>query len=194
MFFDRTQVNYYKLQNIRSASYKCGYCSNTVASEWGYKIGQYGDGSGTDVGRIHICSSCNGPSFFFADKQVSPLPKIGESIGFLPDNVASLYEEARNCSSAGAYTASVLCCRKILMNAAVGLGAAEGLKFIEYVNYLSSKGYIPPNSTKWIDQIRTTGNIATHEIKLIPKQESDKILKFTEMLLRIVHELPGLAD
>jgi len=47
--------------------------------------------------------------------------------------------------SVNAYTASVLCCRKLLMNLAVSKGAKEGENFFKYVDYLATKGYIPPN-------------------------------------------------
>jgi Domain of unknown function (DUF4145) len=193
MYFDRNITNYQYLQSIRCFTYKCGYCSNAVASEWGYKIGAHSDGSGTHIGGIYICSSCNGPTFILDGKQIGPLPKLGNAIRFLPDNISSLYNEARNCSSSGAFTATVLCCRKILMNAAVFLGASEGMKFVEYVNFLSEKNYIPPNSIKWVDQIRVTGNIATHEIKVVDREDATKTLLFTEMMLKIIYEMPNLA-
>lgn len=40
------------------------------------------------------------------------------------------------------------------MNIAVDQGAKEGLKFIEYVTYLSDNGYTPPNGKHWDDHIR----------------------------------------
>ena len=53
------------------------------------------------------------------------------------------------------------------MNIAVVQGAEEGLKFIEYVEYLASNGFIPPNGKGWVDHIRQKGNEATHEIALM---------------------------
>jgi hypothetical protein len=58
----------------------------------------------------------------------------------------------------------VLLCRKMLMNVAVHEGAAEGLKFIEYVTYLSDHGYVPPfhrmENIGWI----TSGRKATRRL------------------------------
>jgi hypothetical protein len=38
------------------------------------------------------------------------------------------------CYSVQAYTSAALCCRKLLMNICVGLGADEGKKFAFYVD------------------------------------------------------------
>ena len=79
------------------------------------------------------------------------------------------------------------------LHIAVAHGAGEGLKFIEYVDYLRAKGFIPPNGDKWVDKIRTSGNEATHEIRIMVPAESQMIIGFVEMLLRFVFEFPSLA-
>jgi len=76
------------------------------------------------------------------------------------------------------------------MNIAVSQGAKEGLEFIKYVNYLSDKGYIPPNGKHWVDHIRKKGNEATHEIALMKENDAKELMAFTEMLLRFVYEFP----
>ncbi len=58
------------------------------------------------------------------------------------------------------------------MNIAVEQGAKEGLRFIEYVNYLSDEGYTPPNGKHWVDHIRKKGNEATHEIAIMNASNS----------------------
>lgn len=78
------------------------------------------------------------------------------------------------------------------MNIAVALSAKEGLKFIEYVEFLSGKGYIPPNGKHWVDHIRVKGNEATHEIALMTLPEASDLLTFTEMLLRFIYEFPTM--
>jgi len=84
-----------------------------------------------------------------------------------------------------------MACRKILMNVAVHLKADEGQSFLDYVNFLDSKGYIPPNGKEWVDEIRKRGNTATHEIRLMENQDAELILTFTEMLLKFVYEFPS---
>ena len=88
-----------------------------------------------------------------------------------------------------AFTSSVLACRKILMHVAVDKGAKEGESFQFYVNYLDEEGYIPREGKAWIDEIRNKGNVATHEIILINKEDAEEILKFTELLLIMNYEL-----
>jgi hypothetical protein len=111
----------------------------------------------------------------------------------VPEALNALYEEARRCTSQNCFTAAVLVCRKMLMNIAVQEGAAEGLKFIEYVTHLSDHGYVPPNGKHWVDHIRKKGNEATHEIALMSENDARELLGFVEMLLRFIYELPKMV-
>ena len=79
------------------------------------------------------------------------------------------------------------------MNIAVQEGAAEGLKFIEYVDYLANKGFVPPNGKAWVDHIRKKGNEATHEIALMNEQEAQDLITFVEMLLKFIYEFPNMV-
>jgi hypothetical protein len=115
----------------------------------------------------------------------------GASIDHLPPTVESLYNEARNCMSVSAPTASALASRKLLMNIAVHLGAAEDQKFFKYVNYISDNGYVPPNAKGWVDHIRDKGNEATHEIPAVSLEDAKDLLTFMEMLLKLVFEFPN---
>jgi hypothetical protein len=109
----------------------------------------------------------------------------------LPQQLADLYAEARNCMTVSAFTAAVLTARKLLMNVAVHLGASEGDKFVAYVDHLVSKGYVPPNATIWVDHIRKKGNEANHEIRLMERPDAEDLLTFIEMILKLVFEYPG---
>jgi hypothetical protein len=109
----------------------------------------------------------------------------------LPEGIAGLYEEARRCTSARAYTAAVLACRKILMHIAVERGAATGEKFIAYVDYLAKQGYVPPDGRIWVDHIRTKSNEANHEIVAMTDTDAADLVTFVEMLLRFIYEFPA---
>lgn len=181
-------MRWQNLQSIKSKQYTCGYCGNLVASIFGYP-------SLDDLNihlpeKIHICPHCSQPTFFNA---ISQIPGIspGAEIKFLPNDVEQLYAEARKSVSIGAPTASILASRKLLMNIAVSQGANEGLKFIEYVDYLATKGFLPPNGREWVDHIRSKGNEATHEIKLMSTADAEELISFTEMLLKIIFEFPN---
>lgn len=77
------------------------------------------------------------------------------------------------------------------MHIAVAKGAKDGLKFIEYVEYLSAQNYIPPDAKDWVDHIREKGNEANHEITIMTKQDAEDLIAFSEMLLKLIYEFPA---
>jgi hypothetical protein len=173
---------------LDSRKYVCGHCDNPISSEDGYVAK---DSRGNIVRYIYICHYCELPTFFNYNDDKIPGSSFGKSVGFLPEVVESLYDEARNCTQVSAYTASVLCSRKLLMNIAVSKGAKEGLKFVQYIDYLADKNYLPPGGREWVDHIRKTGNEATHEIKVKGQDDAEELIKFMEMLLKFIYEFPG---
>ncbi len=170
-------------------TYTCGYCGVTVGPSQGYRGTVHGVG---DTGIILLCPNCSQPTFISLEKRQVPAPRLGADVTGVTDlGVLALYEAARRCTAADAFTAAVLICRKILMNLAVAKGAQSGLKFAEYVTFLEAKGWVPPDGHPWVDAIRTTGNEATHEIALKEKADAERLLGFVEMLLRFMFEFPG---
>lgn len=192
-FFDPEHRGWRQPQAIKNETYVCGYCNHRVSSDRGYKLGQHSDASGFQVGGIYICPNCHGPTFFSEHSGRFPTPSLGNSVSNVPEGLNLLYEEARKCTSQSCFTAAVLLCRKMLMNIAVEQGAKEGLRFIEYVNYLSEQGYTPPNGKHWVDHIRKKGNEATHEIAIMKEADAKELLAFTEMLLRFIYEFPSMV-
>lgn len=171
------------LTNIGSTQYTCGWCSNLVGTPVGF-YDQKGVG-----GRIHICPHCEKPTVF-SERQV-PGVAYGAPVEHLPADISSLYQEARQSTSASCYTGAVLICRKLLMNIAVSQGAKEGGTFISYVEYLADNGYVPPNGKGWVDHIRKKGNEATHEIVLMTNGDAKELISFVEMLLKFIYEFPS---
>lgn len=192
-FYIEGRFNWHRIQAIPNAAFICGYCTTKVSSNRGYVLGHGSDGSGQHLGHIRICPNCGGPVFFAPDGSMRPSPAFGNEVAHVPVELGKLYAEARRCTSATSYTAAVLVCRKMLMNIAVEQGASENLKFIEYVNYLADKGYVPPNGKHWVDHIRKKGNEATHEISLMTEGDAKELLTFVEMLLRFIYEFPQLV-
>ena len=184
------KIEWSNIQDLESKSYVCGHCGHSIASHKGYK----GKTAAPDSRPVYcyICHQCNKPTYFHYNTQI-PGPVYGQPIKHIPDqNVEKLYDEARNCYTIGAFTSSVMCCRKLLMNIAVSEGAVEGKNFFEYVNYLNDNSYIPPKGKPWVDVIRKLGNEANHSIEFKTTEESKLILTFTEMLLKFIYEMPGL--
>jgi Domain of unknown function (DUF4145) len=178
---------------IAHTAFECGYCGNRVGSGSGSQLVNQTPGApGGSIAWIRICPECNGPNVFGPVGRVPGIP-FGDHVPHLPEGLEKLYEEARASASANAYTAAVLVCRKMLMNIAVAEGAKEGKKFIEYVEHLSAKGFVPPNGTAWVDYIRKRGNEATHEIELMTEPDAKALIIFVEMLLRFIYEFPQLV-
>jgi len=176
---------------LSSKSYTCGYCGKPLASEKGYAAIHATYSALNEY--IYICHHCNKPTYCTSGQQ-TPGPIFGNDVEHLPSEIDYLYNEARKCMSCNGFTASVLCSRKLLMNIAVSKGAKKGLKFIEYVEYLSEKGFVPPNGKKWVDHIRKKGNEATHEIAIMKQEDAEELIKFLEMLLKFIYEFPGIME
>jgi len=175
---------WYNAYQVPSRKYQCGYCGNRVAANVGYYV------NGNPAISICICPFCEKPSYFAPNEQV-PGVVPGSDVKSLPGDIEALYAEARRCFSLRGYTAAVIVCRKLLMNIAVAQGAPGGQSFIEYVEYLAVNGFVPPNGKAWVDHIRKKGNEANHEIILMTQQDAEKLISFTEMLLKFIYEFPS---
>jgi hypothetical protein len=163
-----------------------------VASAQGY-IARPSFGPAPPSAFIYICPSCGSPTLCDERGDLFPKSPPGKPVANVPDDLVALYDEARRSAGAEAFTASVLTCRKILMNIAVEKGAEEGRPFTHYVQYLDDQGYIPPNGKSWVDYIRKRGNEANHEIALMNQQDAIKLISFIEMLLRFIYEFPSMV-
>lgn len=173
---------------IGSRNYKCGFCGQNIAEQMGFRT-QPGN---PQSGYIYICHFCKNPTYFDHEGVQLPGPLQGRDIDEIdrPD-VKKLYDEARRCMSTNCFTGSILCSRKLLMNIAVSKKAAEGLTFVEYVEYLAANHYTPPGSEEWVNHIRQKGNEATHEIKEPSPEDAKDLIDFLELLLIFIYEFPA---
>ena len=174
---------WHSLDNIGPRPYKCGYCGAMSGSRSGYFRNHYN-------WRIYICSNCARPTFFEGEQQ-NPASLVGSPVSHIPEEIEILYNEIRKCTSFGAYNCAVLVGRKLLMNIAVKQGAEQGKTFLEYIDYLASKGYIPPNGKEWVDYIRNKGSEADYEVVLMVREDASEIITFIEMLLKFIYEFPS---
>ncbi|MDG6893880.1 hypothetical protein Cp4446_02952 [Clostridium perfringens] len=173
---------------LKSKTYKCGYCGERVATNKGYKCS---DITGNPTEYIYICHNCDKPTFFNQCGDQTPGILYGDEVEHLSSEVKALYDEARNCFSVNAFTSSILCCRKLLMNCAVEQGAEEGKQFVYYINFLEDNHYTPKNIKACIDKIRTLGNDGTHKIESRTKEEAELAIDFTSLVLKMIYEAPG---
>ncbi len=106
--------NWWNPNVLKAKAWTCGYCGNLVSSDRGYHGTVNEDGSGQECAGIRICPQCKGPTFFTPEGIQHPRITIGESVPNVPPKLGMLYDEARASATAGAYTAAVLTCRKML--------------------------------------------------------------------------------
>lgn len=180
--------------------YLCAWCGHRVSSHQGYAATRSSSRISAQTfltAHISICPDCSRPTYFEGEaipdaKELQlPAPMLGLDVQHLPPEVAALYNEARECSAAGAYTAAVLLARKLLMHVGVEQGAASNLNFVGFIDYLATKGFVPPNGRAWVDRIRQLGNEANHEIVLVDQAKAEEALLFLGWLLKFAYELPG---
>jgi hypothetical protein len=193
-FFDPNIAGYYKPIRLKTESFICGHCNNPINSDSGYKIGEHQDGSGNQFGGVYICPSCLGATFIAPSREQFPKPTFGKDVDNLSEDLDRLYIEARQSTSVGAYTASILTCRKILMHVAVDLLADENQSFVKYVEWLYDNNHIPRRAKTWVDYIRTKGNEANHEIVIMNEEEAKKLINFIEILLKSNYEFPSIIE
>jgi Domain of unknown function (DUF4145) len=116
------------------------------------------------------------------------------TVSNLPSDVAAAWTEARRSHATGAYTAAEIMCRKILMHLAVDMsGSAPGKSFVQYIDDLEAGNYIMAGLKPVVDQIRSRGNKANHELPASTQQESISTMTITQHLLSGIYELPTLA-
>jgi hypothetical protein len=182
------ELHWGKTDGIRSFSYTCGGCGNKVASNAGYQAAAPNGAPN----HIYICPMCHMPTVHIgSSNEYAPGARYGEAVENVPDDLASLYEEARTSIANGCHTGSVLLCRKILMHIAVEKGAEEGKQFRYYVEFLSESHYVPPDGKGWVDYIRVRGNEANHEIRIMKREDAEALISFVGMLLKLIFEFPN---
>jgi hypothetical protein len=169
--------------------FRCGYCGTQVS---GAVVARY-----VPDGAFHVqwvqCPNCANGSVVDPEDRVHPSPRFGPEVIGLPPEISAAYDEARDAMSVNAFTACELVCRKILMHIAVEKGAAEGEPFAAYIDHLEGQGYVTPPMKGWVDQIRTIGNAATHELTPPQRVRAESVIMFTAELLRLVYEMDALT-
>jgi len=177
----------------------CGWCGQSVVSQVGlFRQDQWLDVNSISFGQmqekirdIRICPDCGGATTFIRDVQY-PRPLLGDNLkytGTSPDveTIVSLYNEARIALSQGAWSCSVLMFRKLLMHIAVEQGAKPGLRFIEYVEFLKTKGIVGTPMHGLLDRVRRDGNEENHEVVRATEDKAKELLTLVTLLIRSVY-------
>ena len=172
---DFKRNNWHHISGLESCAYTCWNCGKYVASDRGF-VSDY-------ISRIYICPHCQAPYMHDKLNHWYPASIPGRSIARVPDDIKNIFDEARVCFGAGAYTATVMLLRKILMNIAVAEGAETNMKFFQYVEYLCTERIVHKKQQKQAEEIKELGNAANHEIESRTKSDAEKMLKLIELIL-----------
>lgn len=118
-----------------------------------------------------------------------PAPRVSG----MPPTLEGAWEEVLLSGQAGAWTASELMCRKILMHVAVDkFKAPEGEAFTVYVKALDEAHFFPKMLQPLLDGIRERGNRATHDVAASPERQAIKTIQITHHVLRTIYELANV--
>lgn len=184
--FCEKETQWKNAEKLPSKTFVCCNCGKEIASNQGYMgLSNYDT---KPHSYIYICHCCFAPNVFDIDDKPMIFPKTGKKIANLPENVSNLYNEVRACLQAGAFTASAMLMRKMLMDIAV----AEGIKgchtFNQCVEALCKEGIVPKKARHLAEAVRKLGNDVNHELKTAKPEETYVLFKFIEMLLEVNYE------
>jgi hypothetical protein len=108
-----------------------------------------------------------------------------------PAELSRLFDEAARSYGAGAFTATALVCRKVLMACACQEGDTDGKQFVTYVDYITNTVLTFPKAKTAIDAIRTIGNDANHDVKFVSQADARRAMEIVTYLLNTVYSLPA---
>lgn len=104
------------------------------------------------------------------------------------DTIKNLFDEAKKCYSINAYSASILCCRTLIINYANSKGAQDSVSFISGIDYLVENNYMPENRGDLIKNIKVREYPTKKEFKMSNKEEAEEIISFIDILLKFNSE------
>lgn len=107
-----------------------------------------------------------------------------------PAEMARLFTESAAAFGAGAFTASAMASRKILMACACREGAKEGGTFKGYVEYITTSVLPFPRAAAAISKIKDIGNDANHDLEFVTHDDAKTALGIVTYLLNTIYSFP----
>ncbi len=148
-----------------------------------------------------LCVSCGTGAVADEYGRISPSIKEFPTPDGTPSAEKKVWEEVRDCLAVGAYNASAMLCRKLLLHLVFthersqDPGAtARNINFAQAVQYLVDRGVITAAYGPLATEIRNIGNRANHELPDITRDEARKIALFTHHMFVSVYEMPKKAS
>jgi len=108
-----------------------------------------------------------------------------------PDELGQLFNEGVTCFAAGAFTASSMISRKLLMVCACNEGDTDGKSFASYVNFITHNVLNYPKARDAIDKIRDIGNDANHDVAFVNEGDARLSLQIVYYMLNSIYSLPS---
>ena len=163
--------------------YRCGHCGANICVSKGnqHSPGQY---------YLPKCYNCDLPTIITRHDKRYPPSGLSITVKGLPEHIGEVYKEVKDCLVIGAWTATNMLARKLLMNVAVDKGADENKAFAYYVVWMDKSEWNTTGLKLGLDRIRAKGNDANHEIKEVSKEDVEEIFELLTMFLRLVYEFP----
>lgn len=182
-----------KAREKKEVTLYCPYCATRVRAESDTRI--FDADSGSIKYHIHKCPECFMPIIIGLDGNIIPQSQVlpFEDVRYLPSRIEKLYNECRKSFGNECFHATIMVARSLLMHVAADKGAAPNLKFIQYIDFLETEGYISSHNRNWVDRIRVMGNQYIHELDEATNEEAKKVMIFIKQLLGNVYEMPELA-
>ena len=176
-----------------SKTLDCPYCSIAVHAPSDVRI--LDEDAGIIRYHIHKCPKCYMPIIISFNGTVIPksqaLP-FGD-VQFVPEKIEKMYTECRLGYLNGCYYSTIMLARTMIMHIAHDLGSGTKQRFVDYINYLESEGYISKHNKNWVDKIRLSGNQYIHQLDEPTEEDARKVMMFIKQLLGNVYEMPELA-
>jgi len=193
----KTRVGNFDYRN-EAEDYLCGVCGKPV-HETCIASATYDENHGAHKGKILWCiCPCGQPTVITMQifpapllKNQHPLPMEFIAGKNWPPDLERLFREAAASFAAGAFTASAMVCRKILMVVACEAGAQEGQSFASYVDHIIAAVVPIPSAKPSIDKIRTIGNDANHDVAFVAEPEARRAMSIAAYVLNSAYSLPS---
>lgn len=107
-----------------------------------------------------------------------------------PQDLSQLYDEAAKSFAAGAYTATTMVARKLLMATACKEGDTDGKQFAPYVDFITGTVLTFPKAKEAIDKIRKIGNEANHSVQFVSRDDAKRAMEIVTYMLNTIYSLP----
>jgi hypothetical protein len=146
------------------------------------------------------CNSCELP-LLVCDKgsEVFPTPQPTPSDERIPEHIRRDLDEAKKCTTVGAFRACATMARRAIQAACLLKEADEKKKLFEQIDQLAAEGKITSDLKKWAHEVRYLGNDGAHPPKdykndVVSQEDARDALELAEQFLEVLFVLPALAE